>query len=123
MTLLWLQAGSTNLIKAFKQAASGHYQTKDLGERRWVLGAEVKRDRKNRTLELLQASYTEQVLDRFGTTDCSPVSTPADGVLPRVDAKTGGKPGGQYASTVGALVYAASYGNSSWYCVCCSSSC
>ena len=104
---LIVAASNMNLIKAFKQAMSGHYQTKDLGECRWVLGMEVKRDRKNRILELLQTSYMEQVLDRFGMTDCNPVSTPADGVLPRVDAKTGGKPDGQYMSIVGALMYAA----------------
>ena len=41
----------------------------DLGEASYILGIQVIRDRKNRTIELSQASYIDKILSRFSMRD------------------------------------------------------
>lgn len=105
---LMLAASNVDLINEFKAAIKGQYKMKDLGELRWILGMEVRRDRKNRTTEIIQTSYIRQMLDRFGMSDCNPVATPADPNvhLTRLDPSKN-KPDEWYRSLVGALLYAA----------------
>ena len=81
----------------------------DRGEIHFILGMEVKRDRSKRVITISQKSYLETVLDRFGMTDCNPVTTPLetgkrfqrlrDGEE-TVDLK-------QYQAAIGSLNYAA----------------
>jgi hypothetical protein len=44
----------------------------------WMLGMQIERNRADRTLKLHQASYADQVLQRFNMAHCKPISTPAD---------------------------------------------
>lgn len=104
---LIVAATNMKLVKEFKQAISNQYKVKDLGELRWVLGMEVRRDRTNRMLELHQKAYVEQMLKRFNMADCNTAPTPMEGYLLRLDAASGGKPDGKYMSLVGALMYLA----------------
>ena len=50
----------------------------DLGELHWLLGIEIKRNHKNRTIHLSQHSYIEAILRRFNFQDLKPVSTPME---------------------------------------------
>ena len=80
---------------------------KDLGELSWRLGMQVRRDRRQRTLEISQTSYIDQILAKYGMTDCRPVGTPVEGALPRLNTEAGGRADGEYMSLVGSLLYAA----------------
>ena len=78
----------------------------DLGEARWILGMEVTRNRRDRTLTLSQHRYIHNVLERHGMADCRPVSTPMVPNLhlerltaPEIDAIS-------YQRAVGSLMYA-----------------
>ena len=54
----------------------------DLGEVRYYLAIEIKRDRKERTITLNQTTYFKKVLDRFGMKDCHGASKPMDSTVP-----------------------------------------
>ena len=45
------------------------FDMKDLREAAYILGIQIFRDRKNRTLSLSQASYIDKVMDRFSMQD------------------------------------------------------
>jgi hypothetical protein len=104
---LIIVASKMRTLMAFKMAIAQVFRMKDLGELRWVLGMEVRRDRATRTLELRQTAYIDRVLERFGMSDCVPVSTPAvEGLqLPRMHGCN--MPNSEYMSIVGSLQYAA----------------
>ena len=104
---LVLAASNMTLIDDFKAAIGDRFHVKDLGELRWVLGIEVKRDRANRTVELVQSAFVDQFLERFGMSNCKPVATPAVGVLPRLTAESGGVTDVDYMSKVGAGLWLA----------------
>ncbi|KAM6600577.1 hypothetical protein CsatA_020186 [Cannabis sativa] len=55
---------------------SGKFEMKDLGHARKILGMEILRDRKAKTLKLSQSEYIHKVLSNFGFSDAKPVSTP-----------------------------------------------
>ena len=111
--LVWVDdliiAGSDKRIVAdFKAAISRRFKMKDLGALKWILGVEIRRDRRRRRLEILQTSYIEQMLKRFGMGDCKAVGTPAEGVLSRTSGEEDvGKPSKLYMSMVGSLLWAA----------------
>jgi hypothetical protein len=77
---------------------------KDLGELTWILGMQVIRNRKLRTLEINQTGYIEAVLKRFGMSDCKAIGTPAEGYLSRT---INGGQDKKYMRMVGSLLYAA----------------
>jgi hypothetical protein len=93
-----------DVVNEFKRAISAAFKVKDMGELRWMLGMEVIRDRAKQTLMIRQTSYIDQVLARFGMSDCRPVDTPIQGVLTRLED---GEPDCEYSSIVGSLLYAA----------------
>jgi hypothetical protein len=43
-----------------------------------LLGMEVKRDRRRRTIRLSQSRYSRDILERFNMTDVKPARTPMD---------------------------------------------
>ena len=53
------------LLSDVKKWLVEKFQMKDLGQASYVLGIQIIRDRKNRLLELSQASYIDKVLARF----------------------------------------------------------
>ncbi len=57
------------------------FSIKELGELHYCLGIKVERNRKEKKLFLSQKGYIEQVVERFGLSDCKPCYTPA-GVEP-----------------------------------------
>jgi len=54
----------------FKAAISAKFKMKDLGELKWILGMEVKRDRSRRRIEISQQAYINLMLKRFGMSEC-----------------------------------------------------
>ena len=112
IVLTWVDdliiAGSyMRVIDEFKVAISKRFKMKDLGELKWILGMEIKRDRSIRRIEISQAAYIKQMLERFGMGECKAVGTPGEGVLTRSSTSEGGKPNKLYMSIVGSLLYAA----------------
>ena len=86
---------------------------KDLGEAKQILGMNISRDRKNRTLTLSQADYVEKVLQRFPMENSKAVSTPLPGHLklskemcPKKQEEEDKMSKVPYASIVGSLMYA-----------------
>jgi len=90
-------------IQAFRDAISIRFEMKDLGNLEWILGMQVIRDRKHRTLEINQTGYINLILKRFGMYDCNPIGTPSEGYLARAE----GTSSKEYMSIVGSLLYAA----------------
>jgi hypothetical protein len=69
---------------------------------------EIRRDRKRRTLEILQTAYTEKILEDFGMSNCNPVSTPVECVLERITDGSA-RPDKYYMQIVGSLSYLAQH--------------
>jgi hypothetical protein len=53
-----------------------HFKLRDLGPTRQLLGMEIIRDHKAHTLSICQRHYIVSMLERYGMTECKPVSTP-----------------------------------------------
>jgi hypothetical protein len=83
-----------------------------LGEARFVLGIEIRRNRKARTLHISQGAYIKSILANFGMDQCTTTQTPMEKGMRLVKA-TDNDPLAldaagtrDYQSRVGALVYA-----------------
>ena len=66
----------TALIDKAVEDLSKVFKLRDLGETRFLLGIEITRDRKKRTISLSQHQYVVDLLERYGMQDCNPVGTP-----------------------------------------------
>ena len=66
------------LIDGLKTNIAKHIKITDLGELHWILGIEIQRTRENRQIFLLQRSYIESILQRYGLDDIKPVSLPME---------------------------------------------
>jgi hypothetical protein len=73
-----LAGNSKSVISIFKDQLRRELKIKDLGELKWLLGIEVKRDRTRRTISFSQSSYIDKIIARFGLQDAKPLSTPLD---------------------------------------------
>jgi hypothetical protein len=129
---LLLASDSLTQLEQVKAELSTCFDMEDLGEAHFVLGVEITRNRKMRTLTISQGAYVTDVIERFGMGDCHPLTTPMEkGGRPRKagpgnDAasldeqgeKRKAGPGNdaalldeegkkRYQSAVGALLYAA----------------
>jgi hypothetical protein len=56
-----------------KTQLSSKFDMKDLGASNFILGMEIKRDRKRRKNWLNQRKYVETILQRFNMQECKPV--------------------------------------------------
>lgn len=86
---------------------------KDLGEARYVLGIEIKRDRQRGLLGLSQRGYIEKVLKRFNMLACGTTELPiskgdklSKEQCPKNDLERHAMKDKPYASLVGSLMYA-----------------
>ena len=100
-------------IAWFKKEFRQDFKIKDLGDLKKILGVEIKRDRRNRTITIHQSTYIKKLLknmemeeDRHRTTDIPmngydsiQPATPAD---KRIDAT-------EYARKIGKLIHAMTY--------------
>jgi hypothetical protein len=108
-----LIGNNKEIIQDVKTQLSSKFDMKDLGASNFILGMEIKRDRKRRKLWLNQRKYVETILQRFNMQECKPVKVPIPvGVKLSVDQcpKTHEEEEDMshvpYASAVGSLMYA-----------------
>lgn len=59
-----------------KEELGWNYEVKDLGEAHMILGIHIEHDRPAGTILISQCAYLEQVLKRFGMSDCNNKSMP-----------------------------------------------
>src|SRR5262245_30941426 len=72
-------AGSSRLVvDAFKEELSTYFKITDEGELHWLLGFEIKRDRKAKTVALNQKSYIEAMAKKFGQDNARPTYCPLE---------------------------------------------
>ena len=75
---LTMAGNSRGAISRFKDELCTVLKIKDLVDLHWLLGIEVKRDRKLCTISLLQHAYIQKILERFNFQDANPLGTPLD---------------------------------------------
>jgi hypothetical protein len=71
-----LASSDVHLILETKGFLSSHFDMKDLGEAFYVLGIEIRRDRRKGVLGLSQKSYIEKALKKFNMHKCNPTTAP-----------------------------------------------
>ena len=64
-----LIGNNVGYLTGIKNWLATQFQMKDMGEAQYVLGIQIVRNRKNRTLAMSQASYIDKVLSRFKMQD------------------------------------------------------
>jgi hypothetical protein len=70
-------AGSSRkVVDDFKAELGTHFKITDDGEIHWLLGFEIVRDRKARTIAINQKAYIEAMAKKFGQENARPVYTP-----------------------------------------------
>lgn len=94
------------LINQLKKELKDEYDLTDLGEAQWILGMEIIRDWKERTIQLSQKRYVEMILEHFGMQDARPVVTPMDPNTKLVKAEDPEMETRTYQSALRALMYA-----------------
>lgn len=96
-------------IDTLKSELNQRFEMTDLGPVHQFLGMRVERNRVKKTITISQGAYINKVLDRFGMSDCKPVSTPmVSGTQLHKEEilKASPKNLALYQSMVGSLMYA-----------------
>src|SRR6266404_1438524 len=100
---------SLEAVKRLKADLAKRYEMSDLGEIESYLGVRITRDRPNRCLQIDQAGYMCDVIDRFGMADANPNKTPlpagADVLLVKYDGEASSSDVKHYQSLIGSLLY------------------
>ena len=65
-------------IQRVKDDLRKHFKLRDLGPTSWLLGVKIERNRSKHSLSISQRQYTLDILERYGFSNCDPVSTPMD---------------------------------------------
>lgn len=106
-------ANSLSMLDDTKCFMKRSFEMKDLGEARYVLGIEIKRDRQRGLLGLSQRGYIEKVLKRFNMLACGTTELPiskgdklSKEQCPKNDLERHAMKDKPYASLVGSLMYA-----------------
>ncbi|KAE9329164.1 hypothetical protein PR003_g15620 [Phytophthora rubi] len=109
---LILFAPNKKLMKELKQMLHVRFEMKDLGPIHYILGWDITRNRKERTIFINQRKYADKVLHRFGMERCNGCKVPItpDLKLSKVMCPTtkeekdlmSGKP---YRAVIGSLMY------------------
>ena len=98
-------------IKLFKERIAKEFKVKDLGPVKFIVGMEVQRDRKARTIKVVQCQYAKDLLERFHMDRATPSDTPEESS--KILTKDGFKDHPKskplttepYLELVGALIY------------------
>ena len=108
-----LASSNMKLLKETKTFLSNNFDMKDLGEASYVLGIEIKRDRKQGVLGLSQQNYISKVLKRFNMETCGGGETPMSkgdkltkNQSPKNEVEKADMESKPYAKLVGSLMYA-----------------
>lgn len=102
-----------SMIEELKRGLHSEFKMKDLGEAKFLLGIEIRRQ-PNGDVLLVQERYALDVLSRFSMSDCKSVSTPLElgthldlSQQPTSDAEKMSMAGVPYRSAIGSLMYLA----------------
>ncbi|KAM1665198.1 hypothetical protein ACFXTN_040610 [Malus domestica] len=102
-----------SLLDDTKTFLQKHFEMKDMGEATYVLGIEIKRDRRRGLLGLSQKAYIEKMLRRFNMSSCGTTEMPISKgdklsklQCPQTDLERKAMDDKPYASLVGSLMYA-----------------
>ncbi|KAK0587347.1 hypothetical protein LWI29_021335 [Acer saccharum] len=108
-----LIGNDVGVLTSVKEWLAKQFDMKDLGEASFILGIQVIRDRKNRTIALSQASYIDKILSRFSMQDSKKGMSPfRHGIklskeqVPKNEHEKQFMSRVPYASAVGSLMYA-----------------
>ncbi|KAK4838721.1 hypothetical protein QYF36_015896 [Acer negundo] len=108
-----LIGNDVGVLTSVKEWLAKQFDMKDLGETSFILGIQVIRDRKNRTIALSQASYIDKILSRFSMHDSKKGMLPfRHGIklskeqVPKNEHEEQFMSRVPYASAVGSLMYA-----------------
>ncbi|CAM8943782.1 unnamed protein product [Rhodiola kirilowii] len=74
-------SGDKSAIAKIKGDLSVHFDIKDLGHAKKILGVNILRDKQTKTIYLSQSDYVTKVVDNFGMKNSKPVSIPLGGHL------------------------------------------
>lgn len=103
--------GKENLRK-IKETLGKRFKMKDMGELKWVLGIEVKRDRKDKKIYLNQSLYVRKMLEAYFMEEITPRNTPAEegyylskSMSPQTDRQERRMGDVPYANAIGKLLY------------------
>jgi hypothetical protein len=66
-----------NAVEDFKRKLASHFAISDMGELKWFLGFEVKRDRRARTISINQKAYLHAMAIKFNLQNTKPTNLPA----------------------------------------------
>ena len=99
------------LLGKLKKQLMDRFEMTDLGDVSKVLGMNVTQNRVNGTITISQKDYTEDILERYGMTNCNVAFTPGvgseislDQLVDRLLDEQGKQ---RYQSIAGALMYLA----------------
>ena len=73
-----LASSDVELLHETKRFLSSKFNMKDLGDASFVLGIQIYRDRSRGIFGLSQKSYIDNVLSRFGMSNCAPGDIPLE---------------------------------------------
>jgi hypothetical protein len=108
-----LASSDVSLLRGTKSFLSSHFEMKDLGEAKFILGIEIHRDRNKGVLGLSQKQYIEKVLKKYSMHRCSASPAPivkgdryGEFQCPKNQYEIEQMKRVSYASAVGSLQYA-----------------
>jgi transposase InsO family protein len=106
---LILACNDTDMLCREKKLLGSGFEMTDQGEIGFILGVLVERDRTKRVMTLSQHAYLQEVLERYGMSDCKQTTTPCDlsATLTKLRIDEEVCRHVQYQSVVGSLLYAA----------------
>ena len=92
--------------KRLADALYNAFHMKHLGELRYFLGLQVKRE-SDESLSLIQTEYLKRVLEKYNMMDCKPVSSPmnSDEILKKL-RENESQTDAPYRPILGSIVYA-----------------
>lgn len=104
-----------NLLKTkLKSCLKNNFEMKDLGAANSFLGLRISRDRESGKLYIDQEQYIQDLLNRFGMTNCNPCKTPMDHTVklsktmsPKTQEDRANMENVPYQELVGSLLFAA----------------
>ena len=97
---------SLNWVKDILQL---HFEMKDIGDAKFILGIQIDYNREEQTVQLHQTGYINKLLEKFGMHNSRPCSTPlpeGTQLLKRKDNEEKLSPKIPYKEAVGSLMYA-----------------
>jgi len=107
---LLLMSDCKELLAEFKAYISSKFSMKDMGAVKTVLGFEIVRDRKLKTLSISQSTYIAKIVEMAGLSDCRPSDTPMEAGQNHTKSDCGLPDHNpllkKYQATVGAIMYA-----------------